>query len=51
VSISGDMAVGGVCDEPRFTAQIEQTVLGIPGIDSAAITVNGTPLDDLFSQQ
>lgn len=51
VSLTGEVAVGGVCDEPRFTGQIEQTVLGIPGIESAAITVNGTPLDELFSQQ
>lgn len=51
VALTGQMAVGGVCDEPRFIAQIEHTVLGIPGINSASITVNGTPLADLFSQQ
>lgn len=48
VDIVGEMAIGGVCDEPRFEEQILQTVLNVEGVSSAMITVNGTPLDQLF---
>ncbi|MEZ4569714.1 MAG: GerMN domain-containing protein [Thermomicrobiales bacterium] len=48
VDISGEISIGGVCDEPRFEEQIRQTVLDIDGVDTAMITVNGTPLDELF---
>ncbi len=48
VDIVGEMAIGGVCDEPRFEQQILQTVLNVEGVSSAMITVNGTPLDELF---
>ncbi len=48
VDISGEILIGGVCDEPRFVEQIRATVLGVLGVDSATITINGTPLDEIF---
>ena len=50
VALTGEYAVGGVCDEPRFIEQIRQTVLQFDEVTTAEITVNGTPIDDLFNQ-
>ncbi len=51
VVITGTYGVGGICDEPRFVEQLRQTVLGFDAVTTATITVNGTPLDDLFVAQ
>lgn len=51
VEISGQLSIGGVCDEPRFVEQIRQTVLQFSTVDQAVITINGTPLGELFSSQ
>ena len=48
VALSGDVLVGGTCDEPRVIEQIRATVLDAAGVGMATITVNGTPLDDIF---
>jgi hypothetical protein len=44
VSLLGVRASGGVCDDPRIAAQIRQTILSVPGITEAIVTVNGEPL-------
>ncbi|HEX7976680.1 MAG TPA: GerMN domain-containing protein [Anaerolineales bacterium] len=49
VSLSGQLLLGGECDDPRVKAQIEQTALGIPGVKSVSVKVNGVPLDELLS--
>jgi hypothetical protein len=36
--------VGGVCDEPRVRAQLEETALQFVTVDSVSIFVNGQPL-------
>lgn len=51
VYVTGTATVGGVCDEPRFVEQIKQTALQFPEVDEAEIYVNGTLLEDLFSQE
>ena len=51
VEITGEYGLGGVCDNPRFIEQIRQTVLEAEGVTTADITVNGTPLDDLFDAE
>lgn len=48
VSLSGDVAVAGTCDEPRFERQIRQTVLALSSIDEVNVMLNGTPLDEYF---
>lgn len=50
VNITGDYAVGGVCDEPRFVDQITETVLNFESVTTADIFINDIPLEDLFSQ-
>ncbi len=51
VYLSGDMLLGGVCDAPRFKAQIEYTILALPGVEAVQVLLNNTPLDDLLSGQ
>ena len=50
VNISGQLVLGGVCDNPRVAAQIEFTVLHFPEVDSVEVFVNGVPLDEVLSQ-
>jgi hypothetical protein len=49
VALSGEFLLGGVCDNPRFQAQIEETVRQFPEVQSVEVTINGTPLEDLLS--
>lgn len=41
VRLSGDLLIGGVCDEPRVREQIRQTVLQFSEIQGAVILLNG----------
>lgn len=41
VSLDGATVVSGVCDEPRLIGQIVLTVLNVPGVTGASITLNG----------
>jgi LysM repeat protein len=51
IALTGELRLGGVCDNPRVKAQLRQTALQFTTVDSVAITVNGTPLDQLLSGQ
>jgi hypothetical protein len=51
VYLTGQFALGGVCDNPRFQAQLEYTVLQFPGIEAVQIFINNTPLQELLSGQ
>jgi LysM repeat protein len=44
INLSGDVSLGGVCDVPRFEAQLRQTALQYYTVDSVEITINGEPL-------
>jgi hypothetical protein len=44
VALEGTVAIGGVCDEPRIVGQIVLTVLNVPGVTSAAITLSGVQI-------
>jgi LysM repeat protein len=48
INLSGTLRVGGVCDEPRVIAQLEQTALQYSTIDSVSISLNGEPLETSF---
>lgn len=45
INLSGDVSLGGVCDVPRFEAQLRQTALQYYTVDSVDITINGQPLE------
>lgn len=51
VALSGDLLIGGVCDEPRVQAQLEQTALQFLDVDEVQILVNGDPLSLVFGQE
>lgn len=49
VRLVGEIALSGVCDNPRFEAQLQQTVLQFSGVESAQFFVNGEILKDVVS--
>lgn len=51
VSLTGNYRLGGTCDTPRFVGQIEQTILATPGVESAAVLLNGIPIEEALSSQ
>ncbi|MEZ4869175.1 MAG: LysM peptidoglycan-binding domain-containing protein [Caldilineaceae bacterium] len=44
IYLTGNLQIGGVCDEPRLRAQLEETALQYYTIDEVRIFVNGEPL-------
>ncbi|MDP4008267.1 MAG: GerMN domain-containing protein [Candidatus Peregrinibacteria bacterium] len=51
VYLTGEYLLGGMCDTPRFDAQLRQTILQFPEIQQAFIFINGTEIGELFSAQ
>jgi hypothetical protein len=51
IHLTGNLQLGGACDNPRVLAQLEQTALQYATVDSVSITVNGQPLESLLSGQ
>ncbi len=49
VHLSGNTALGGVCDDPRFGAQITETILQFPTVTNAVVYINGKRLEDFLS--
>ena len=49
VKISGNLKIGGTCDNPRIKSQIEETVKQYADGKSFDILINNTPLDSLLS--
>ena len=51
VNLSGTLLLGGVCDNPRVEAQLEQTALQFSTVSRVSVFVNGVPLEDLLSEE
>jgi hypothetical protein len=49
VKLTGDLSLGGECDNPRVQAQLEQTVLQFSTVSEAVIYINGRPLAEILS--
>lgn len=49
VSLSGDLVLGGECDNPRVKAQLEKTVEDATDASQVSILLNGKPLDEALS--
>ncbi|MFZ6028649.1 MAG: GerMN domain-containing protein [Chloroflexota bacterium] len=45
IRLAGTLRLGGVCDDPRLRAQLEETALQFPGVQDVAIFINGEPLE------
>lgn len=44
IYLTGEYSIGGVCDEPRFRAQLEETALQYYTVNEVRIFINGEPL-------
>ena len=51
LELTGSLSLGGVCDNPRVEAQLEETMLQFETVDEAVILINGEPLEEALSQQ
>lgn len=51
IDLSGELQLGGACDNPRVEAQLAQTALQFSTVDTVTIRLNGTPLAELLSGQ
>ncbi|MDX9970554.1 MAG: S-layer homology domain-containing protein [Candidatus Gracilibacteria bacterium] len=51
VNLSGELNMGGVCDNPRIEAQLEQTIHQFGDFDDVTITIDYEGLDELLSLQ
>ncbi len=49
IYLTGDFAIGGICDNPRVRAQLEETALQYYTVDEVQIFINGESLDSLLS--
>jgi Sporulation and spore germination len=49
VNLSGEYMLGGVCDVPRFQAQLERTVTQYSSVNEVIFYINGKPLDEILS--
>lgn len=49
IRLNGKLQLGGVCDNPRVKAQLEQTALQFATVQSVKYYINGQPLDTLLS--
>ncbi len=51
IQLSGSVALGGTCDNPRFAAQIQETALQFSTVSQVAVYVNGTPMERILSEK
>ncbi len=49
IELTGTMMLGGVCDNPRAQAQLEEIARQFPGVTDVVVTVNGVPLAQVLS--
>jgi hypothetical protein len=51
VKLKGSLSSGGVCDNPRIKAQLEEAALQFKTIDRVSVFINGIPLNQVLSGQ
>ena len=51
IYISGTLNLGGVCDDPRVQAQIEQVALQFATVKEVSVFLNGIPIEKALSQK
>ena len=50
IQLSGQLRLGGVCDNPRVEAQLVETALQFATVKNVVISVNGRPLKEVLSE-
>ena len=51
INLQGNLQINGVCDGPRFVAQLEKTALQFSTVEQVEVFIDGVPLEDLISGQ
>lgn len=51
IHLTGTMMLGGVCDAPRFEAQIKQTALQFSTVNDVAVFINDKPIEEVLSSK
>ena len=51
IYLSGKVLLGGVCDNPRFDAQIKETALQFSTVKQVSVFVNKIPLEQILSEK
>jgi len=51
IHLSGQLLLGGVCDDPRASAQITETALQFSSVKQVEVYINGTPLSQALSEK
>ena len=51
IYLSGKVLLGGVCDNPRFDAQIKETALQFSTVQQVSVFVNKIPLEQILSEK
>lgn len=51
INLSGQLQLGGVCDNPRVEEQIRHTALQFPTVTSVAVFLNGKSLESQLSEK
>ncbi len=49
IRLTGKFLLGGVCDNPRFRAQINETALQFSTVKRVSVFINNVPMDQLLS--
>jgi hypothetical protein len=49
IRLSGDLQLGGVCDDPRVEAQLKETAKQFSTVDEVVVYLNGQRLEDVLS--
>lgn len=49
IELEGSLALGGVCDNPRVAAQLEETALQFDTVNEVSVLLNGEPLEEVLS--
>lgn len=51
INLSGGLMLGGVCDNPRVKAQLEEIALQFPTVREVAIFINNVPIEKALSEK
>ena len=51
IRLTGQLLLGGVCDNPRVEAQLVETAMQFSTVKEVAIFINDKPLKDVLSEK
>jgi hypothetical protein len=49
IRLSGTLRLGGVCDNPRVQAQLEETALQYRTVNRVSVLIDGSPIEEFLS--